>query len=362
MHRDFREPTNKDLASAVLVQRGSLPPDFFRRATSQRVVCDTPIAPPERLFFGSALFWPSRAYDHIAAGGGSTNTVGDSGDDNRRVGQLLQSKKQPFGQSGRALIAESKARMRVACTDAGASDAAGETSDAAWLEEQEKEVAPRVLRALEREEEAHVRRRRGGDDSDAPSSSSSISSSTTTPVAYQRVLQLLREAEERWPATSPNRAKLIGGGTSAEEAEGSSQEGGGGGDGGGGGSFTLANPSRPGGGIIPAANSLFPELAAAVFALEAAVSPNPRRPPSTRCAVNRRARFSPHRDSGRGKGQTLSMIAGLGSYGGGEIVVEGEATDCRYAPLEFDGWRERHWTRPFVGERFSLVWFSPADH
>ena len=33
--------------------------------------------------------------------------------------------------------------------------------------------------------------------------------------------------------------------------------------------------------------------------------------------------------------------------------------NIRYAPLEFDGWRERHWTLPFKGERFSLVWFTP---
>jgi hypothetical protein len=33
--------------------------------------------------------------------------------------------------------------------------------------------------------------------------------------------------------------------------------------------------------------------------------------------------------------------------------------DIRYQPLEFDGWKERHWTLPFVGERYSLVWFTP---
>jgi hypothetical protein len=31
----------------------------------------------------------------------------------------------------------------------------------------------------------------------------------------------------------------------------------------------------------------------------------------------------------------------------------------RYRPLEFNGWRERHWTLPFKGERFSVVWFTP---
>jgi len=29
--------------------------------------------------------------------------------------------------------------------------------------------------------------------------------------------------------------------------------------------------------------------------------------------------------------------------------------------MEFDGWKERHWTLPFDGERFSLVFFTPAQ-
>lgn len=41
--------------------------------------------------------------------------------------------------------------------------------------------------------------------------------------------------------------------------------------------------------------------------------------------------------------------------------MEGATVPIRYAPHEFDGWRKRHWTLPFEGERFSLVWFSPAE-
>ena len=37
----------------------------------------------------------------------------------------------------------------------------------------------------------------------------------------------------------------------------------------------------------------------------------------------------------------------------------GKAHDIRYKGLEFDGWRELHWTRPFRGERYSLVWYTP---
>jgi hypothetical protein len=27
--------------------------------------------------------------------------------------------------------------------------------------------------------------------------------------------------------------------------------------------------------------------------------------------------------------------------------------------LQFDGWKQRHWTLPFRGQRFSIVWFTP---
>ena len=45
----------------------------------------------------------------------------------------------------------------------------------------------------------------------------------------------------------------------------------------------------------------------------------------------------------------------------GQLCVEGVEHDVRYAPLQFDGWGERHWTLPFAGERYSLVWFTPAE-
>ena len=117
---------------------------------------------------------------------------------------------------------------------------------------------------------------------------------------------------------------------------------------------TLGNSRGP-----PQGNRLFPALCEAIFGLEAAIAP--KRQPSTHCAVNRDARFSPHVDSGRGLGQSLSCIVGLGEYEGGGLCVEGTLHECRYQPVEFDGWRERHWTLPFRGERFSLVWFTPHD-
>jgi hypothetical protein len=79
-----------------------------------------------------------------------------------------------------------------------------------------------------------------------------------------------------------------------------------------------------------------------------------------RQAVNRRALFVPHLDVGAGLDGSTSLIVGLGDYTGGELIVDGAAREVRYTPLEFDGWRQQHSTAPFVGERFSLVWFTPA--
>lgn len=92
--------------------------------------------------------------------------------------------------------------------------------------------------------------------------------------------------------------------------------------------------------------------------LERALMPD--RPPSSTIAVNRNAQFKPHLDSGSGAGQSVSLIVGLGDYTGGQLVVEGDVVDIKYAPVEFNGWTQRHWTLPFSGTRYSLVWFTPT--
>lgn len=128
------------------------------------------------------------------------------------------------------------------------------------------------------------------------------------------------------------------------------------GHGGASGSFSLG--SMPGNKCIqPKGNALFPELMKAAFELEVALCPG--REPSSTIAVNRNAQFRPHTDSGAGAGQSTSLIVGLGTYSGGELVVEGDKFTIRYKAVEFDGWKQRHWTMPFLGERYSLVWFTP---
>jgi len=196
------------------------------------------------------------------------------------------------------------------------------------------------------------------------------------PTDYEMCLNELRciVTSGQWPLTSVARSKVIkqgGGNESAndlskefkDEFENTIQSG----------SFTIINPEfcnedgdymlQNGNIRSPQGNTLFPDLVKMIFDLEVNISKDlassAQRPSSSHCAVNRNAQFTPHVDSGRGLGQSLSMIVGLGNYGGGKLLVEGDAYDILYTPLQFDGWRSRHWTAPFAGERFSLVWFTP---
>eukprot|EP00928_Gymnodinium_smaydae_P033559 TRINITY_DN24006_c1_g4_i1.p1 TRINITY_DN24006_c1_g4~~TRINITY_DN24006_c1_g4_i1.p1 ORF type:complete len:1020 (-),score=170.63 TRINITY_DN24006_c1_g4_i1:214-3216(-) len=180
------------------------------------------------------------------------------------------------------------------------------------------------------------------DGDETPQALASVSGSV--PEIYTDVLRLLREAEAsgNWPGISKGREKVIKESTLSE-------------NGGGGGSFTVGSMPPPL--EVPSGNSLFPELALRAFELERLLRPD--RPPSSTLAINKRAQFLPHVDSGAGAGQGISLIVGLGDYSGGELVVEGIPHDIRYKPLDFNGWTQRHWTLPFDGERFSLVWFTP---
>ena len=207
--------------------------------------------------------------------------------------------------------------------------------------------------------------------------------STSVPPMFEKVLQYLREADARglWPSTTHKRQLVMistvadqadspesdpkAVSTSLSDAQRKAQsnnesrssayvfaEG----EGGASGSFSVG--AMPGDRCTqPKANSIFPELMKAAFELEIALCPD--REPSSTIAVNRNARFRPHTDSGAGAGQSTSLIVGLGTYAGGELVVEGERKDIRYKAVEFNGWKQRHWTMPFQGERYSLVWFTP---
>lgn len=161
------------------------------------------------------------------------------------------------------------------------------------------------------------------------------------PVVYAKVLAMLRklDREGSWPPTSVGRKQVI------REVEHVVNAG------------SFGAGTLPGNCEQPKANKAFPELVDALFELERAISPG--RLGSSTIAVNRRASFKPHKDSGTGAGQSCSLIVALGDFVGGELVVEGDVHDICYSPLEFDGWGQRHWTASFLGERFSLVYFTP---
>jgi hypothetical protein len=210
----------------------------------------------------------------------------------------------------------------------------------------------------------------------------------TVPPIYEKVLHYLRKADESglWPSTTLKRQLVMVAKVCEEEMDNKSGlekeqpvkteslavsqmqirgrkasrtsayafvEGGGGASG----SFSVGAMPGDLGSKQPKNNALFPELMKAAFELEMTL--RPEREPSSTIAINRNALFRPHTDSGAGAGQGTSLIVGLGTYSGGELMVEGEQLDIRYKPVEFNGWKQRHWTMPFRGERFSLVWFTP---
>ena len=244
------------------------------------------------------------------------------------------------------------------------SDAASARAAAEWRRRMHHEVCPAIVAQMAEGHAARQQHARAplplpvAAELRAPAALPLTGASATgaeCPPAYANVLRLLREADASgaWPATSRARARVL----SALDATA-------------GGSFSVVSPARADAILeargarrlprqLPRGNLACPELAEAVFELERALAPG--RPPSTMVAINRRASFRPHTDAGAGLGQTTSLIVGLGDYTGGELAVEGAVVPIRYVPHEFDGWRSRHWTLPFAGERFSLVWFSPAD-
>jgi len=230
--------------------------------------------------------------------------------------------------------------------DIAESEAASDVALQQWIDEMTHVTCPRIVGSLSQVNSI------GRDIGDAKDGNDVQSPRVACPAEYVEVLRLLREADASglWPSTSRARSRVVvddtlgGGSMSAASPEAincneSLYEG-----------ALAVTPSR--------ANELFPDLVEAIFDLERAIAPD--RQASTMVAINRRATFRPHTDAGAGFGQSNSLIVGLGDYAGGELAVEGTPVDIRFAPCTFDGWRERHWTLPFSGERFSLVWFTPA--
>ena len=316
------EQVRRIIGSAVAITNGWLPEDFIDTTTESDIFIETPLSPSNHMYFADARFH----FDELIQGKRLFEDVNTPGKDSMQVmGEIQQSiLNRIYTPSTREKNVE-------------------------WLSSLENSISVRIQEQLNA----------------TKASTSSLVQTKEAPPVYTKTLALLRAiiVSGRWPTTSVARSRVIRSEdccTSKNKNDVIES-----------GSFTIINPKFNDGALmnsdkirIPLGNQLFPELVAAIFDLEASLSNDKdsgvyQRPNSSHCAVNRNAQFTPHVDSGRGAGQSLSMIVGLGDYNGGELLIEGETAEIGYTPTEFDGWKCRHWTAPYNGERYSLVWFTP---
>jgi tRNA U38,U39,U40 pseudouridine synthase TruA len=313
------------IGSAIAVSHGWLPADFMDIATRPDVIVETPLAPSGRMYVAGARYDFSELHRSDALFEGGV-------------------------QAQQLWVTELRNRLLSTCE---------QYKCTVWLDNLKNVVAPRIREQLLQVAESEARREKSKKTNNGlpHAMTSDEISSELQHGQYQKTLFSLRRivAEKKWPDTSVARSRVIRSVDNEDKTVNDTQRG----------SFTVLNANIVGTDSprLSLANRLFPELSSAIFELEQELTKSQGydRLPSSHCAVNRNAEFTPHVDSGRGLGQSLSMIVGLGTYTDGRLLVEGVSHDIGYKPLEFDGWKLRHWTEPFDGERFSLVWFTPDD-
>lgn len=328
---DFtKQQARRIVATAVAIAHESLPSDFFEVARQVDRVVETPLAPPGRLYLADVRFH----FDEMQFDGLPLFLA-------HKRRNLVEST--PTEDCRRWVQSE---LLKLTSNDSVVSE------EKEWLQDLISTTSARICGQLRHQEQLPLL------------STDSSNGMAPPPSSYHATLSELRRIVEcgSWPETSQARSNVI------RKAKLDTQNGNG--------SFTIVNPSfgEENWESMPLGNSLFPDLVSSVFQLERDLAEekigritiegfdhegNLGRPSSSHCAVNSNAQFTPHVDSGTGAGQSLSMIVGLGDYAGGELFVEGKPVDIRYKPIEFDGWKLRHWTNSFAGERFSLVWFTP---
>lgn len=79
--------------------------------------------------------------------------------------------------------------------------------------------------------------------------------------------------------------------------------------------------------------------------------------PFTSIQVNQNMTCASHKDKGN---IGISAIVAFGDYEGGELVVEGVKHDIKNKIFLFDGSLQEHYTAPFTGTRYSLVYHTIA--
>tara|TARA_R110000772_G_scaffold262682_3_gene381831 strand:+ start:504 stop:1064 length:561 start_codon:yes stop_codon:yes gene_type:complete len=75
----------------------------------------------------------------------------------------------------------------------------------------------------------------------------------------------------------------------------------------------------------------------------------------TEIQINKNHQIQPHRDKGN-VGE--SYIIGFGNYSGGQLKVSNELIDIKDKFYKFDGTNNTHYTLPFKGDRYSIVFFN----
>ncbi len=76
--------------------------------------------------------------------------------------------------------------------------------------------------------------------------------------------------------------------------------------------------------------------------------------------ITKNCQSKPHKDSGN---STSSIIISFGDHVGGNLFVEEDFRkthlfNIRTYSLEFDGRSYKHWTEPFQGTRYSLIFYN----
>ena len=77
--------------------------------------------------------------------------------------------------------------------------------------------------------------------------------------------------------------------------------------------------------------------------------------PFTSICINHNTISKTHCDS---KNKGVSSIIGIGNYTEGQLVVNHQIIDIHNKLYTFDGSKELHWSLPFKGERYSLIFFN----
>lgn len=275
------------ISAVVAMTRGWLPQNFFDLATRPDLYLPGPPAPPaleNRLYFHSARY---HFHELTSNGKSFEQTVRPGSKSEQDWETELQSKL-----AARSPTAASKAEEE-------------------WMAELRDVISPELCQRMEIFEQENAEKSLDAEDSSEEESMPIPTDDRDVPDKYSKTLHLLREIvnEGKWPATSDARSRVIKspGKKSnnilltkkralASNFPGNTISAG---------SFTVVNQEIWENDSVPLANTLFPELAKAVFDLEGDIAqmsqpPLPsavgmnrqspssiRRSPSTHCAVNR---------------------------------------------------------------------------